>query len=104
MKYGLESHHLTQIAQILSTHKAISQVLLFGSRSKGTHKRASDIDLALKGEISLSLIATLKNEFEESDLPFFFDIVDYAKAQGGLKDSIDQHASIIYEATKEVQR
>lgn len=52
---------------------------VFGSRVKGTHKPFSDLDLCFKGEgrIPDRIIAELGEKFENSDLPFKVDIIDY---------------------------
>lgn len=49
----------------------------FGSRIKGTPKRFSDLDLCFKEEIPLSIQFSLEEDFEESDLPFKVDILEW---------------------------
>lgn len=51
---------------------------VFGSRARGRVKNWSDLDLVLEGpaQLPLSLIAVLKEAFENSDLPWKVDIVD----------------------------
>lgn len=55
-------------------------VWAFGSRVKGTAKAYSDLDLAIMTDTPLSMerLATLKEAFDESDLPFRVDVVDWA--------------------------
>ncbi|MFA6038226.1 MAG: nucleotidyltransferase domain-containing protein [Legionellales bacterium] len=69
------------ILQILKRHLPVSaQVWVFGSRAKSNAKPYSDLDLAidLNGEtLSLQLLANLAFDFEESDLPYKVDIVDW---------------------------
>lgn len=55
------------------------QVWVFGSRLKTTIKPFSDLDLAIEceqGPLSFSLLADLRQAFEDSSLPYKVDIVD----------------------------
>ncbi|MDE7173577.1 MAG: nucleotidyltransferase domain-containing protein [Helicobacter sp.] len=96
MSDGLSKKHLATIHEILAPHQAITHALLFGSRARGAFKPTSDVDIALKGAITITLIAKIKAEFEESTLPFFVDIVDYSKADNALKSEIDAQGKILY--------
>ncbi len=84
------------IQEILTPHQAITHAILFGSRARGTFKPTSDVDITLKGDIDIRLIAKIKAEFEDSNLPFFVDIVDYAKADNALKSEIDAQGVLLY--------
>ena len=96
MNCGLSEKHLAIIHEILAPHQAITHALLFGSRARGAFKLTSDVDIALKGAITIRLIAKIKAEFEESNLPFFVDIVDYSKADNALKNEIDAQGVLLY--------
>ena len=96
MNDGLLEKHLVIIHEILAPHQAITHALLFGSRARGAFKPTSDVDIALKGAITIRLIAKIKAEFEESNLPFFVDIVDYARADNALKSEIDTQGVLLY--------
>lgn len=98
---NLHSKHLKTLQSLFAKHPSIKEALLFGSRALGTHKESSDIDIALKGDISPTLIAHLKEELEDSTLPYFCDILDYERAPQELKEYIDTYALPLY--TKEEQ-
>lgn len=98
---NLAPHHINTLQSLFAKHPSIKEALLFGSRALGTHRESSDIDIALKGDISPTLIAHLKEELEDSTLPYFCDIISYEKAPKKLKESIDSHALPLY--TKEEQ-
>lgn len=53
-------------------------VRVFGSRAGGRPKPWSDLDLALLGadELPISLMAALREAFDESALPWKVDLVD----------------------------
>lgn len=56
-----------------------TEVYFFGSRVNDTANKTSDLDVLLRGNssIELSLMSLMKEEFEESDLPFKVDLLDY---------------------------
>ena len=55
------------------------KVWVFGSRATGRARRYSDLDLAIDAGRPLSLdeAALLREAFDESDLPYRVDIVDW---------------------------
>lgn len=100
---NLHSKHLKTLQTLFSKHPAITQALLFGSRALGTHKESSDIDIALKGDITPTLLAHLKEALEDSTLPYFCDILDYERAPQELKEHIDTHVLTLYKREEEWQ-
>lgn len=77
--YGLLERDLKFILEAISKYPEIEEVIIFGSRAMGNYKKASDIDLALKGEkVDRRVVRRLSDELEEEyPLPYFFDIVNY---------------------------
>ena len=61
------------IGSVLSQHPEVSQVKLLGSRAKGCHTAASDIDLALWGVDALQA-ESLAAELDELPLPYRVDV------------------------------
>ena len=63
---------------------------MFGSRATGKARRYSDLDLAIVGSGSLNLrtLGRLLMEFEESDLPFTVDVVDWNSASESFRKEI----------------
>lgn len=54
---------------------------VFGSRADGTARRWSDIDVGIRGakQVPGSLIEIVREELEESDIPYKVEVVDFAK-------------------------
>lgn len=100
---NLHSKHLKTLQILFAKHPSIKEALLFGSRALGTHKESSDIDIALKGDITPTLLAHLKEELEDSTLPYFCDILDYERAPQELREHIDTHALTLYKREEEWQ-
>ena len=84
--------------KIIKNYTENCEVLVFGSRLKGTNKPFSDLDLAFicKEKLDLKKLSMLKLKFEESNLPYRVDIVDYNKTSKEFKKIIDAENEKIY--------
>ena len=62
-------------------------IFLFGSRARRKHRFAADIDIGVQGEIPLDqrVISTIKNEVDESIIPFKVDIIDFTDVSDDFK-------------------
>lgn len=77
---GLETKDIEKIRAVFSRFPKIDQVLLYGSRSIGNYKPASDIDLTLLGDgIDLTLLQSIEFELDDLMLPYKFDISIFDK-------------------------
>lgn len=90
MKINIESSHLQIIKNILCQQIPNTEVWAFGSRVKYTNNYLSDLDLAIVNnpDISISTIAKIKDAFEESDLPFTVDIINYNNVPAHIQEEI----------------
>ena len=70
---------LSIINGILAAHVPGVEARAFGSRVIGTPKDYSDLDLALVGAAKLeaAVMENLREAFEESDIPYRVDILDW---------------------------
>lgn len=79
-KFGLTQRDISTLTEILRKHSTVADVMLFGSRAKGTFKPGSDIDLAIMNNgVSDTEILNIKNDLEESSLPYLVDVLNYSK-------------------------
>ena len=71
--------HLETIQRILDEHVPDCEVRAFGSRAKWNAEDYSDLDLAVVGDQPRGwrTLSRLKDAFEESDLPFRVDVLDW---------------------------
>jgi len=78
------------IITIIKKHLPVCKIYLFGSRAKSTQDTQSDIDIALetKSEIDGYTMSLIKEEIEESTIPFFVDVVDFNTASKNLQKQI----------------
>lgn len=80
--FGLSKKHIDIIKSILEKNLISyekSKVYIFGSRANGKFKDFSDIDIAvkLKSLQANLLISKIREDLEESDLPFKVDLVNW---------------------------
>ena len=81
-----------EVSRILRHHAPGLEVWAFGSRARWTAKSHSDLDLALITGTPLPLekFAALKDAFDESNLTFRVDIVDWATTTESFRKIIQQ--------------
>ena len=95
---NISPEHLTLVEGVLRKHlPQEAKVWVFGSRARGVVKQYSDLDLAidLNGQLlSLALLASLSFDFEESDLPYKVDIIDWNSIdktfQNAIKNDLEE--------------
>lgn len=98
MRYGLEDSELQQMDAIFAQSPAIEQVILYGSRAKGTHKPFSDVDITLKGDrLTDEDLTDVMYRLSESSLPYFFDVSLFRNISNPeLRSHIQRRGEIIY--------
>ena len=94
--YGLTSAQWKQIYHILDRYRdQVHRVRLFGSRARGDYRVTSDVDLAIENDQDIR--STLLEEFEQSNLPYRFDIVFYDhQTNEKLRDAIDREGKCFF--------
>ncbi len=99
---GLKIKEYETLIKILKSHeKDIAGVKLFGSRARGDYKKFSDVDLAVK--FIRPVYALLISDFEESDLPYTVDIIDYDAVENkALIKNIERDGKLLF-ISKEVE-
>lgn len=97
-RYGLRDRDMQTITEIFSRYPHIKNVQLFGSRAKGTFHSGSDIDLAIMNEdVPPKIMLQLQNEFSESSLPYFVDLVYYPEIESdAFREHIERVGVVIY--------
>lgn len=82
----IEASHLSIILQILKKYPYSFHA--FGSRVKGTAKKFSDFDLVFFDDIPWNLRSHIDEDFEESDLPFKVDVIDWQMCDAQFREAI----------------
>jgi uncharacterized protein len=94
----LPDSDLAMIKKILSKHLTSQPVWAFGSRvnltseSKSKVKKYSDLDLVIisKEKVPLLTMASIKEDFSESNLPITVDILDWSELTDEFRQIILQ--------------
>jgi predicted nucleotidyltransferase len=93
----VSDEELKIILDIIKTHASDCEVRAFGSRYKWTAKDYSDLDLVFIGKEKLGInrTAELRETFEESDLPYRVDVLDWKSISENFKNVINKGYEII---------
>jgi predicted nucleotidyltransferase len=91
--------HLEIIKAILKQYTPGCEVRIFGSRVTGKAKIHSDLDLALACEqkIASKFLSLLQAAFEESDLPFRVDVLDWKAISPEFRKVIEEKYEVLQE-------
>jgi predicted nucleotidyltransferase len=93
----ISPEHLETIKRILIEYVGDCEVRAFGSRISGTAKDYSDLDVAVVAgsKMKRRTKMLLRESFEESDLPFRVDVIDYNAVSDEFKAIIDAQYEIL---------
>jgi uncharacterized protein len=97
---------LRAVLMILAAHVPEREIRVMGSRISGQAKPFSDLDVVVMGDEPLGLrtLGQLRDAFDESDLPFAVDIVEWASASKAFRRIIDAQAQPFLAATPPADR
>jgi len=99
MNFGLTDRQFSLLQELLSRHlPGEAEVIVYGSRAKGTHNPGSDLDFVIKGIPDRHLLATLREQIDDSDFPLLCDVQFYEEIRNpSLKDHIDRRGRTMNE-------
>ena len=94
---NIEPRHRRMIEEILIRHVPTHEIRAFGSRVTGKAKPYSDLDLVVLGSQRLPqpVLYKLRDDFEESDLPFRIDILDWNRLSAEFKHAILSQSEVL---------
>lgn len=103
MKFGLTENTIQKIQAVFVVFPNIDEVVLYGSRAKGTFKNGSDIDLSLKGEqLNLDTLNSLSLKLDDLLLPYTIDISIYKMIDNAdLIEHINRVGILFYKKDKD---
>ena len=96
----LNPRHLETVRQILAQYVPECEIRAFGSRVNSTARNYSDLDLAVLGSSKLSddALRRLSEAFEESDLPFRVDVLDWHAISPSFQKVIEKGYEAVQKA------
>jgi predicted nucleotidyltransferase len=96
---NLEKKHLELVSSILKKYEY--SFFVFGSRITTKAKPISDLDLLYFENIPSKIINNIEEEFEESDLPFTVDLVNYHKCDTDFQKIIGKNYICLQKSTND---
>ena len=101
IKIKLSPKDLVAVRKILKDIIPEYPVWAFGSRVRGNETKYSDLDLVIISmePVPLDIMADLNDAFDESDLIFKVDIVDWATTSDTFRRIIEAEKVILQAAT-----
>jgi len=92
----VRSDHMQIVKDILNKYVHRNEVYIFGSRANGKAKSTSDLDLLIKGEapMALGVLAHLRYDFSESNLPYKVDVIDWLVLSDNFRETINKGHTI----------
>lgn len=93
----LSGRELAEVRRVLRAHVPEYSVGAFGSRVTGRARQFSDLDLVILTEspLPLTVKADLTAGFEEADLAFKVDVVDWSVISPEFKSIIEKDKVVI---------
>lgn len=97
MQPDIRPDHLKIVLEILNRVIPDREVWVFGSRAKGTARDTSDLDLAIIGKTPLDFktLATLRDFFSESNIPYKVDVVDWTTISETFREIIRKDKVVV---------
>lgn len=99
----IDPKQLKLILDILQYHLPPDAIVwVFGSRATGTAKKFSDLDLAIDigKPLALEIMAKLANSFEESNLPYKVDLIDWQTISDSFRRHIEKDRVVLWPEIK----
>ena len=99
LKTGLDPRYIEQLLSIInrSMEGSHGTIMIFGSRARGNPRPASDIDLAIDTSETPDLLSgRLRENLENSLIPFTVDIVDLGSCDPVLAAEIRREGRVIW--------
>lgn len=89
---AIEKEQLEIVRKILKKYVPKAEIRIFGSRYKHTNKEYSDIDIAIVqvDKIDIKLYSEMKEAFEESNLKYRVDLVEWNTISEEFKKIIEE--------------
>lgn len=88
---------IKNLIQLTVTSISPDQLILFGSRARGTHRENSDFDIAVKGAIDLKEWARLKTRLDDEAISLHsVDLVLHESLSDDYQKNISTEGKLIY--------
>jgi len=83
----LSPEDLAIVRAILFPYKS-HEFNVFGSRSRGDHKKFSDVDICYLRPLPREAVGDIKEQLSNSNLPYMVDLVDWTRCSPEFRDLV----------------
>lgn len=99
MKFGLKEDIIQDFNGVFTQHPEIEEVVIYGSRAKGSHREGSDIDITLKGEgVDDTICSKVYWDLDDLNSPYLIDLsVYHLLDSNSLIDHINRVGKVFYQ-------
>lgn len=99
-KFGLSSKTIQKINSVFAKYPQVREVLVYGSRSKGTYRPSSDIDLTMLGtDLDTTLLLKIENDLDDLLLPYQIDLSIYTQIENpDVVEHIKEYGQVFYDS------
>jgi len=103
---AIPARHLQYILEQIELYIHGATVWAFGSRVKGGHHPASDLDLAVlcDKETAKRQLPKLNDVFVESDIPFKVQLLDFNRLPANMQENIRKNYVVLYQPEKKTSK
>jgi len=102
-EFGLPDKTLAIMREILASHPAVQEAILYGSRAMGNYRRGSDIDLTVTGDaIDERTMSRIAGQFDEAPIPYTVDLSHWEDVRNSnLREHIARVGKVFYQRAGE---
>ncbi len=95
---GVSATEENIVKAILAPYSDNYAFYFYGSRVKGNYTKVSDLDILIKGvsEMPLTLVEDLKQQFDDSLLPYIVNFSDYHKIDANFYKRIEKDLVAVF--------
>ena len=95
---GVTPEEMSRLKSVFEQEPNVFEVILYGSRAKGTHRPGSDIDLTLKGvSLTTSWLMDLSAKIDDLLLPYEVDLSIFEHIDNPeLLDHIERIGKVVF--------
>ena len=94
----MEDRHVHEVKKVLAKYPYTFYA--FGSRVTGKQKKFSDLDLCYIEPIPPLILGDIREDFDESNLPFKVELVDFYGASSEFQERIRADLALIQRGKK----
>jgi predicted nucleotidyltransferase len=81
LQTGLRLTLMNQLRDVFKSCSSIEKVVLYGSRTKGTYRAGSDIDVSLFGNITYTECLSIETKIDDLLSPYLFDVSIFSEIE-----------------------